>query len=169
MSCDATTALLNETHTFIDLEKCRLLCGISSVHQILPKQDLHLQPVNKFWTRNGGRRWQVNKTKTNLLHWKNKDFVISWLKTSSAWVYLHNYTIKLTMSGPISLTSDSKKKSLKGFMRTIRLKLDHKLQGKLSVRKLSLRTFTTCFIWYFHLARRYYNTFLTLKCLFAAK
>lgn len=36
------------------------------------------------------------------------------------------------MSGPISLTSVSKKKSLKGFMRTIRVKLDHELQQKLS-------------------------------------
>lgn len=87
--------------------------------------EIYLRPVNKFRTRNGGHRWQVNKTKTDLLRRKNAIFVISWLKKTSLGYNLQFGTYKLTMSGPISLTSVSKKKSLKGFMRTIRLKLGH--------------------------------------------
>lgn len=49
------------------------------------------------------------------------------------------------MSGPISLTSVSKKKSLKGFMRTVRLKLGHVLSEKLVVRKITLSTINTRF------------------------
>lgn len=124
------------------------------INIFLIKMRINLPPVNEFRTRNGGHRWQVNKTKTNLLHRKNPIFVISWLKTVILWNNLQNKIHKTHHVGAHILNISFEKKVTQGFHAYNPRKARSWTTAKAQMKLWSLWTCTTRTTQYLHSAQQ---------------